>query len=175
MRMARSTYSIGDVVVYGRQGVCRVEAVGAPPVATADASKAYYTLALVHRAGRIYAPTDTRTSMRPVITREAALALMERIPDIDESVYQAPDTCALKQHYDALLSSDDCDDLVHIIKSIWVKRQSLAQTGKLLGQLESQYLRHAEEMLYDELAVALGVPQSQVQSHIEEAVRALTD
>jgi len=163
------------MIVYGRIGICRVEAVGAPALSGADESKDYYPLSLVHRDGRVYVPVDTRVSMRPVMSREAALALIERIPSIDESAFDARDMGALKQHYDSLLVSHDCADLVHVIKSVYVKRRALVGSGKSLGQVEAQYVRQAEEMLYDELSVALDVPRGEVQGYVEDAVNALID
>ncbi len=163
------------MVVYGRIGICRVEAVGAPALSGADESKDYYTLSLVHRDGRVYVPVDTRVSMRPVMSREAALTLIEQIPSIDESAFDARDMGALKQHYDSLLVSHDCADLVHVIKSVYVKRRALVGSGKSLGQVEAQYMRQAEEMLYDELSVALDIPRGEVQGYVEDAVSALAD
>lgn len=133
-KRGEAKYGVGDFVVYGRIGVCKVEAVGATGLQSADENKDYYTLSLVHREGNIYLPVDTRAAMRPVMTRKAALALIKQIPSIDESAFEARDMGALKQHYDSLLLSDDCADLVHVIKSVYVKKQSLADRGKNLGK-----------------------------------------
>ncbi len=163
-------YGVGDLVVYGSIGVCRVEAVGAPCLEAADPDKEYYTLAPLYKGGRIYAPVDTATFMRPVISTGEAEALMKRIPDIDESIYETRQIGLLKEHYQSLLRSHDCADLVHVIKSVYVKRQSLAKNGRSLGQVEAQYMKQAEDMLYDELAVALDIPRDEVKDYVEETV-----
>lgn len=163
-------YEAGDVVVYGSVGVCKIEAVGVPDLEAADNNRIYYTLAPVYKDGRIYAPVDTRTFMRPIISREEALALIRAMPAIDESVYESRNMGMLKEHYRDLLLSHDCVDLIHVIKSVYVKRRTLAENRKSLGQVETQYMRQAEEMLYDEFAVALGIPRSEVRGYIEDAV-----
>ena len=165
-------YEVGDLIVYGSMGVCRVEAIGAPPGSAFDPDKSYYTLAPLYKGGHIYAPTDTSIFMRPVISRDRALSLIKRIPDIDESVYEneTRQVSLLREHYQSLLRSHDCVDLVHLIKSVYVKRQSLAKNGKSLGQVEAQFMRQAEDALYEELAVALDIPRGDVKAYVEEAV-----
>jgi CarD family transcriptional regulator len=163
-------YSVGDRVVYGSIGVCEVEAIGTPALPAVDPTRSYYTLALLYKGGRVYAPIDTCTFMRPVISRDDAISLIGRIPSIDESVYETRHMGLLKEHYQALLLSHDCADLIHLIKSVYVKRRSLTESGKSLGQVEAQYMKRAEEMLYDELAVALDIPRAGVKDYVEDAV-----
>lgn len=38
-------FQIGQLILYGNTGVCRVEAIGPPQLAAADKTKDYYTLA----------------------------------------------------------------------------------------------------------------------------------
>jgi CarD family transcriptional regulator len=163
-------YSVGDLVVYGSVGVCKVEAIGVPALSAIDETRSYYTLTPLYKDGRIYAPTDTCTFVRPVISRDAAISLIKRMPFIDASIYETKHIGLLKEHYQGLLHSHDCADLVHLIKSVYVKRQSLAENKKSLGQVEAQYMKRAEEMLYDELAVALDLPRGEVKGYIEAAV-----
>ncbi len=163
-------YEVGQLVVYGSIGVCRVEAVGVPAVSGIDEVRDYYTLVPLYKGGRIYVPVDTDVFMRPVLSRAKAMTLIKDIPDIDESVYETRHMGLLNEHYQALLRSHDCVDLIHLIKSVYVKRRSLAENGKSLGQVETQYMKQAEEMLYDELAVALDVPRGDVKSYVEDAV-----
>jgi CarD family transcriptional regulator len=165
-------YEAGDMVVYGSMGVCRIEAVGAASSPLCDEEKSYYTLVPLHKSGCIYTPTDTTTFMRPVVSHAEANTLIEKILDVDESVFETRGRSLLKQHYKGLLDSHDLVDLVHVIKSLFVKQRSLACEGKSLGQVETQYMKQAEVLLYDELAVALDVPREEVNAHVEEAVEA---
>lgn len=163
-------YSVGDFVVYGSMGIFKVEAIGVLTIAAIDPTRSYYTLAPLYKDGHIYAPIDTRTFMRPVMSHGDAIKLVRRMPFIDEAVYEPRHLGDLKAHYHALLLSHDCVDLIHLIKSVYVKRRSLAEKGKCLGQVEAEYMKRAEEMLYDELAVALDIPSGDVKGYIEDAV-----
>ena len=69
-------FAAGDLVVYGGEGVCRVERVGPSGMTYDDGSRLYYHLTPLYRSGTVLTPVDTGILMRPVITREAALALI---------------------------------------------------------------------------------------------------
>ena len=62
-------FAQGDLVVYGGEGVCRVEGVGTPAATGIDKTKMYYTLAPLYRTGQVMTPVDTGVLMRPVMTK----------------------------------------------------------------------------------------------------------
>ena len=71
-------YEIGQLIVYGNEGVCRVEEIGTPKISGVDKHRDYYTLAPIYREGKVFTPVDSKVFMRPVITREEALALIAK-------------------------------------------------------------------------------------------------
>ena len=71
-------YEIGQLIVYGNEGVCRVEEIGTPKISGVDKHRDYYTLAPIYREGKVFTPVDSKVFMRPVITREEALALIRK-------------------------------------------------------------------------------------------------
>ena len=66
-------FEIGEYIVYGVKGVCRIEDITHIDISGADKDRLYYVLAPVgDGSGRIYAPTDNqKITMRKVISREA--------------------------------------------------------------------------------------------------------
>ena len=81
-------YEIGQLIVYGNEGVCRVEEIGTPKISGVDKHRDYYTLAPIYREGKVFTPVDSKVFMRPVISREEALALIDRIPEMTAEVYE---------------------------------------------------------------------------------------
>lgn len=79
-------FLVNDYVVYGSEGVCRVESIGHPDVSGLDRHKEYYTLMSVHRNGKIYTPTDSSILMRNVITEESAKELLKKIKEISSEL-----------------------------------------------------------------------------------------
>ena len=67
-------FEIGEYIVYGVKGVCRIEDITHIDISGADKDRLYYVLAPVgDGSGRIYAPTDNqKITMRKVISREEA-------------------------------------------------------------------------------------------------------
>ena len=60
-------FAAGEMVVYGGEGVCRVEGVGTPSLPGMDKTRLYYTLAPLYRSGQVMTPVDTRVLMRPLL------------------------------------------------------------------------------------------------------------
>ena len=75
-------YPEGTLLVYGRNGVCKVLSVGEAPFRGADPHRLYYTLSPLYGNETIYVPVDTRVLLRPILTREEAEALIRSIPSI---------------------------------------------------------------------------------------------
>ena len=53
-----------------------------------------------------------------------------------------------------------------IIKAVYLKAQQAAAKGKKLGKTDQQFMKRAEELLYEELSLALDMPKDQVKDHI---------
>ncbi len=163
-------YEIGDLIIYGSEGVCRVESVGASPVSGADKERLYYTLSPLYRTGYVFTPVDSGVFMRPVISKEEALELIRQIPSIEGEAYENRNLRFLTEHYQECLQTHKCYDLVKLIKDVYVKRESAIRRGKKLGQIDERFMKRAEDMLYGELAVALGIPKEDVCGYIAESV-----
>ena len=75
-------FAAGDLVVYGGEGVCRVESIGPSGMDYDRSGRLYYHLAPLYRSGTVLTPVDTAVLMRPVMSREAALALIGERPGL---------------------------------------------------------------------------------------------
>jgi len=157
----------GDLVVYSTTGVCRIEAVTTPDMSGADRSKKYYQLKPLQQDGVIYIPVDNpKVSIRPVISREEADALIDTIPTIQTEVCRAPTLQALAQHYQAAVHSGDRLDLIRMMMSIYTKHQQAEAQKRRLGLVDERYMKQAERLLHGELAAALGISFEEVPAYI---------
>jgi len=167
-------YQIGDVIVYGGEGVCRVDAIGVLDIPSINKDRLYYTLSPFYRDGKIFTPVDTTVFMRPVITSEEVQHLIKQLPEMrTNALYEYRNLKMLSDHYEASLQTHDYTDLLQLIKSVYTKQQVLAENGKKLCKTDERYLKLAEEALYREFAVALGMLKEDVKSYIEETVKKL--
>ena len=159
-------YQAGDMIIYGGEGVCRVEAIGPIDMRGINKGKDYYTLSPLYREGKIYTPVDSKVFMRPVISREAAEALVRSIPDIQGNNYNEKNLRLLNEHYQSLIRTHQCEDMVQVIKSAWSRRQARHAQGSKPGQVDERYMKRAEELLYGELAVALDMKKEDIPDYI---------
>jgi CarD family transcriptional regulator len=79
----------------------------------------------------------------------------------------------LNEHYQALMQSHQCEDLVQIVKAVYLKQQEDRAKGRKIAQVDERYMKRAEDMLHGELAVALGIARSEVPQYIADALHAL--
>lgn len=165
-------YSKGDLIIYSGEGVCRVENVGPIDLSGANKSKLYYTLQPVYREGKFFIPVDTSVFMRSVISHEEADTLIRRIPEIQGEVYENRNLRMLNEHYQTLLQSHDCEDMLQLIKAVYTKQKENLAMGKKPGLVDERYMKRAEDILYGELAVALDIPKDSVLDYITNILEA---
>lgn len=163
-------FEVGALVVYGSDGVCRVEKVGPLEMQGAQKGVDYYTLSPLYHGGTIFTPVDTKVLMRPVMTREEAENLIAHIPEIRGESCQSHNPRLLHEHYQTSLKSGDCVELVKLIRTIYAKGREAAGKGRHLGQVDERSKKQAMDMLHGELAVALGIPVDQVEGYISRTI-----
>ena len=128
-------YQVGQLIIYGGEGVCRVEAVGALAMAGVKRDRPYYTLTPLYRPGRIYTPVDTTVFMRPILSREEAEALVRSIPDIEAASCSHRNPRILGEYYQEMMRTRSCHSMVRIIKMAQHKGQARRARGSKPGQV----------------------------------------
>lgn len=163
-------YNADDIIIYGSEGVCKIDKIDKMNISGIKNDRMYYYLTPLYHGGTIYAPTDTPVKMRYVISKDEALKLIERIPEIPADICKENNVRILNEHYQELIKSCDCENLVKIIKSIETKKASALSKGKRLGSVDEKYLNKARDMLLGELAVSLETDKENVDRYIRETV-----
>ncbi|WP_367925742.1 CarD family transcriptional regulator [uncultured Ruthenibacterium sp.] len=147
-----------DLIYYGNTGVCRVVEVGYPPSkAPGKAGQLYYKLDPLYETGMIYVPVDTPVFMRPIITREQAQTFLSTLSDVKEDEFTSQRRAEMMDHYRSLLHAHSCESLAQLIKTLGNKAHRFSVLGRHLSAAEQEYKKRAENLLYGELAVALGL------------------
>ena len=159
-------FQAGDVIVCGTHGVCRVEKVGPLSSAVADRDRLYYTLKpLYERGSVVFTPVDNeKMVIRPVISREEALRLIDGIRDAEALGIE--DERKREENYKTALKSCRAEELVKMIKTINARKRSRAARGKKATDADSRYVKLAEDYLYGELAISLDLERDQVKAFI---------
>lgn len=163
-------FGIGDYVICGNKGVCEVENITTLNISGVDREREYYILKPLYMSGStVYLPVDSpKESMRKVLSREEAEKLIEAIPEIPLLVI-ANDKLS-EQAYKDCIRTNDCEDLVKLLKTIYTRKQKRIKAGRKVTAVDAKYFHMAEENLYGELAVALNISRKEVESYIVEAI-----
>ena len=161
-------FNIDDIIVYGIKGVYRVENIGTPEIEWLDSSKKYYTLAPVYRDEKVYIPVDTDVYMRPIISQNEADGLIRSIPDIQVHEASCRNPRSLEASYQKAFDKHDLKELVMILKKTYSKRQKARLSGKKLAQIDERYMKRAENLLFEELAAAIGIEKNEVPVYIRK-------
>lgn len=161
-------FSINDYVVYGSEGVCKVESIGHPDISGLDKSKEYYTLSPVYRHGKIYTPVDSTILMRSVISKNQAEELIGGIKDISSDLDVPKDAKLANVFYRDLVRSYECSKLISVIKYVFSKQRELAAAKRNVPAVDMKFFKIAEDMLYNEFGFVLGIDPKEVKGYIFE-------
>lgn len=152
----------GDLIVYGRTGVCRVEGI------EEYKGQAFYVLSPLYQNCDIKTPVEGKVFMRPVITREEADALIDMIPAVEAQPFENKALRELTEHYQGLLNCHECKDLVELTMSIYAKKRAAEREKRKFGVVDERFLREGEALLHGELAVALDITVDEVPKYIAD-------
>lgn len=161
-------FAVGDLVVYGGEGVCRVERIGPSGLEYDGGDKVYYHLAPLYRSGTVMTPVDTGVLMRPIISRQQAQDLIAALPTLPEQKPAERGMRAAKDFYHQLVLRCDCAELAAMVHGICRKRDWALHHGKKVSQMDERYLKRAEDQLYGELAAALDIDREQMIPYIRQ-------
>lgn len=169
-KRSNGMFSVGEYIVYGTTGVCRIESVGPMQMSGVSKEKLYYTLAPLYSKGsKVFIPVDNdKVIMRPVLTKEEAQALVEEIPKIE--LLWVADEKRREDIYKTALRTCDCKEWIKIIKTLYLRKMSRIAEGKKVTVSDGKYLHMAEERLYEELGLALEMDKDEVIEYITQHV-----
>lgn len=161
-------YEIGDYIIYGNHGVCRVEEIGSLDISGIDKSMECYTLQPVFsKSSTVYTPVDNdKVSMRRVITNDEAQDLIDQISDAP--LLWIENDKQREEAYKDALKKRDCLDWVKIIKTLYVRKQERIAQGKKLTFTDEKYLGIAQDCLYGELSIAMDMEKDDIESLVVE-------
>lgn len=163
-------YQIGEFVVYGNNGVCRVEKIGPIAMAGVDKERQYYTLSPVYTNGStVFTPVDgKKTKLRPLITKSQIDELLNEVENLP--TLQVADEKKREEVYRTAYKTYDCSEWIKLIKTSYLRKQERVQAGRHATANDEKYLHLAEESLYGELAISLHMSKEDVAEYIKKQI-----
>lgn len=163
-------YEIGEKVLYGIHGICRVT--DREERVVDRVKRQYLVLEPVDQAGaKFYVPIHNEAALaklRPLLTREALEELLHS-DDVKQDAWIA-DENARKQSYRELINSGDRTALIRMVGSLHRHKQAQLEAGRKFHLCDENFLRDAEKLLSAEFATVLGIEPGQVGSYVISAM-----
>ncbi len=165
----------GEYIIYGRNGICKIEDITHLDISGVDKKKLYYVLSPLNAKGsRVYFPVDKKdANARKLVTKQEAWKLLDEIRDIPQ-IWVANEKVR-EETYKQALNSCDQHQWVSIIKTLHVRRQTRLSQGKKMASTDERYLKLAEEALYSELAFVMDKDKSEMAPLIKEHIEKMDE
>ena len=161
-------FEIGEHIVYGTSGICRVEEICTSPYDKND-TRSFYLLIPVHNpmGSTIYTPVDNdRVPMRRLMTREEIDALISLMPSIEP--VQVPAEKQRREIYRSTVFALRPEGYVSVMKTVARRREELTAARKHFPVSDMEYGRIAKHLLYSECAHVLGVSEDSMEGYIAQ-------
>ena len=150
-------FQVGDYLIYGLEGVCRVEAVGPLKHSGVSRDRSYYTLAPCGRQDVIYIPVDSPVFMRAPLERDALEALLAELPALELCPDLPADAKLLAPYYQEVIQSHDFRRVMQLYKTIFFKQRQLSGSRRSLSVTDMRYWKQTETLLCGEIGYVLGM------------------
>ena len=163
-------FSIGDYVVKPNTGICEIQEIVTMSL-SGDGEKPYYVLIPIDSAkSKMFVAVGAdRKRIRSVMTKDEASDLMGRIPEINQMY--VPSDKLREQQYKEAFKSNEAEELVKLIKGVYIRSNTRQQQGKKITSTDEKYLRQAEKALFSELTFILGETSESIQKVIMETLK----
>lgn len=164
-------YQVGDWIVYGNTGVCRVVEIKTVGSSWIGGDRLCYVLEPLSQSYTISTPvTNKKVFSRPIISKKEAERLVDQIPSIEAQAFHSSRAQELAEHYKSFVATHDCADLIELTMSLHVKKQQVVEQKGKFGAIDQKFMKQAEDLLFDELSVALGISREAVPEYIASRV-----
>lgn len=165
-------YEQGEVLVYGNNGVCRVEEIRRERFSGKPAM--YYILhPLFDSRSKVYVPVENEklaSKLRPVMNRDM-LKGMVRAARESTALWESDDR-RRKESFHDVISNGLSAELLTVMKLLLLRKTELAQSVRRLHSADEKLLAQCEKIVGEEFAYAFGVDIDDALSHVTQELTA---
>ena len=161
-------FAIGDRVVYGYEGVFCVSEYTTSPIDKKD-ERVFYILRPAFGSGNSMIVTPSEggvTSIRAVISREEAEAVIDKIGEIAEVVVDKERN--RREVYRDVMGRCCAEACISIIKTVRRRRVDFLAQKRRISETDTDFETRAKRCLWGELSVALDISYGDVEAFIAE-------
>lgn len=168
-------FNVGDTVLYGSDGVCRIAEICQKEISGFVAE--YYLLRPIYRENSsIFVPLKNEnllSKMKHILSADEILDIINSV--VDGEIEWIEDEAERKLYYKRLIANGNRREMLYVIKSLYLKQKERIRMGRKLHITDEIFLRDAERLIYDEFALVLNIKPDEVLPFIMERVNADTE
>lgn len=163
-------FEIGEYIVHGRKGVCRVEDITHIDIMGANRKQLYYVLVpMKSMESKIFFPVDSdKVITRAILSKEEVENIINNIQKIEPMWIDSERQ--REMIYKEAINSCDCVKLIGIIKTLYQRSKERVEQGKKITFVDDRYLKEAKDNLYNEFSIALNIDKDDVEKYINSHV-----
>ena len=165
--------NVGECVIYGSHGLCRVRDILIPSFLERGKEKEYYQMiSAVDTGSVLYVPVDgADDKVREVIPADEAEDLIDEIEYTPE--LQLPEGKKAEPAIMSVIKRNMADEMMSLVKSLRKIKAVREAEGKKFAALNEKYLNIAEKLLYTELAFSLETEKDDIKRRVLEELSQL--
>ncbi len=159
-------YQVGELVMYGVHGICRIADV---EERTVDRKKVrYLVLEPKDQSGSRYlVPSENPNAMaklRPMLSASELEALLVS-PEVRQDGWIS-DENRRKQYYREIIGSGDRAALLRMVNTLHNHKQAQLAAGRKVHICDENFLRDAQRLLSTEFSQVLGIAPDQIGDYV---------
>ena len=155
--------TIGDIIVYGSEGVCRVIDLQEMAFPGTDEKKEYYILVPeANASSKLYLPKDNDTLMSRVKNLLTYEEVKELISDENNTIEWIEDSKARNKYYKELISTYDRKNIFAIAKQLYLVKNGKLDTEVNFTNWMEDTLKKTAGILYSEFSYVVDITEEQI-------------
>lgn len=168
--MVETQFEVGQLLVYGTNGICTVDSVELMSFSAGMPKEMYYVLRQ-HRnqENTFFVPLkndDLTSKMREIMQKEDIEDILMGLSEGD--VTWIKDRRERVEHFKSILYDGVSQKLLSMIITIYNQKRKLEKEGKKLPITETGILKSAEKLVAEEFGWVLGMDPEQVPKFIRK-------
>ncbi len=164
-------FSVGNCVVYGTHGVFVIREIS--DLKLTERELKYYVLNPVFDSkSTFYIPVEKAKelgNLRATLAREEFEEIF-RVAMANDLEWINDDN-ARKQFCQNAIKSGSREDIIAVIKMLYLKQQELKGTGKHFHIADEKLFKTAEKLLHEEIAYVFNIPFNEVPQFIQSKIK----
>ncbi len=149
-------FSIGDTVLYGNDGVCRISEI--TEKSFGSSTSLYYILVPVfNNRSTVFVPKDNER----LVSRMQAILPVDEIKGLieacDEGIAWIDADSERAEYFKSLISGGEFPKILNMARCILKHRDEIMSNGKKLHKSDENILKDAVRIVYEELAMSVDV------------------